>query len=156
MCSGNSTLDHEYILQYSRHGKNVFFRHWTAHDWLNVIWQVCYNAYIAYKLAIDNKISRRDFMVKLCDELCLPYSSSRDTTRLKSSIKSNIERLVSPSSSSASLSSPNPQLKPGKNDKCDLCKGTVRNRRHASQFCSLCHRKLCKEHQKPVICTSCN
>ena len=47
-------------------------RRWPVAFFFNIIYCACLNAYIVYKEVLKTNISRRDFLLKLVEELCKP------------------------------------------------------------------------------------
>ena len=117
--------------------------------------RTCLNSLVCYREAVDQAIERKDFMMKLCLELCKSNAKNRlPTANLSSTVKENIFKLY-PDLWPEDVST-EPRIKLAKNDKCDLCVGLFKDKKYATQFCSSCNQKVCIKHQKPPKCTGCN
>lgn len=128
-------------------------RRWTVNIFYNILDMICYNSFISYQIAIDKNMNRRDYLFSLSNTLCRFHATKRlNIPSLHPSIKMNIRKLLPPNF--AQEISP-PSVKLRKNEKCDLCIGPNRKRKHADDYCVLCHQKVCRNHQQETRCINC-
>lgn len=130
-------------------------RRWTVNLFSNMLDMICLNSFVCYREAVDQTIERKDFMMKMCLELCKSNAKNRlSIPNLASTVKENIFKLY-PDLRPEDVTT-EPRMKPAKNDKCEVCVGLSKDKKFATQFCSSCNKKVCTKHQKPPKCIGCN
>lgn len=122
-------------------------RRWKVNVFSNMLDMICLNSFICYREVVDASITRNDFMMKLCLDLCKSnVQNGLSITNLPTTVKSNIFKLY-PDLQPPDLPKEE-RPKPAKNEKCDLCIGLYNERKFATQFYTSCDQKICEKHQK--------
>ena len=132
-------------------------RRWTVNLFCNMLEMIAINAYVSYTMSVDPKIERREFMILLVKDLCIPHVLRRDVfgSNLPQSVRMNIKKLI-PQTQPQAVAVTAPQKKTEKNDRCDLCVGPkVKDKKFANRICIVCKRKICVDHLQPAKCNNC-
>ncbi|GBN10191.1 hypothetical protein AVEN_200654-1 [Araneus ventricosus] len=68
-------------------------RRWLMHVFFNVLDISAINAWILYKeVTGKKKLSRRNFILQLCEKLRAPYASSRNTANARKPMEQSVNR----------------------------------------------------------------
>lgn len=114
-------------------------RRWPMHIFYNILDLAAINSWVLYKEVTGERISRREYILDLCEELRAPYTEARN----KTSDRDDADNKGGPQ-------------KATKREKCKIrtsCKGN-----HTATVCSGCEKAVCGkcEKKRRVWCDKCS